>query len=300
MVHQAPGEAAKPDASSQSTPGIVVVDQWTIDGLAARYETLDSNAPAETIASELRSHAVEAQIPLPAGRGVAEGFAWVINILKNRQLIADLGEQPAAIDWLSLHVPPGGSASFHIQNSSKEKGGVSLRLLGTGFGSGVGVSLSVKEDFLERTRCARLSQHVNVRVRRFGTGSGAEEIETSVTAIRHMEVKPWDPCPMCGRRPDELDPFSYVQASGGIDLTHDDVGMKRSETIELSASYQADIGLEATIPGLGVAGKIGISAGRDLELTCSMDYAFPPKSFFTPYRASGTQVVDLPFWAVTT
>ncbi|MDD1671076.1 MAG: hypothetical protein LUQ67_07215 [Methanomicrobiales archaeon] len=292
--HPAPGEAGH-----DSLQGIKVVKEWPIDGLGTFYEQLEKEASSEEAIERLRRHATDMRLPLPAGRGTSEGFAWLLDILKRRRLIRDWGEYPAAVEWLSLHVPPGGAASFAIENRSQQKSGVTLKLLGAGIGSGRGIMLSVNQNFLERKHCARLIQHVTVRVRTFDIGRGPEspEIEPSVTAVRHLEVRTWDTCPVCGRSPDDLDPFTYVQAGPGLDLRQDDVGQKRSEIVQLSVNHRGEIELQVPIPGLGGSGNIGLFAERDIELTCSADYTFPPKVFFTPYRVAGVQV-DLPFWAV--
>jgi hypothetical protein len=291
--------ASGSDGGRDIGQGIEVVKEWDIEGFGAVYERLDKGASPEAVIERLQRHAVDTQLPLPADRGVRESFAWLLALLKGRRLIKDWGEYPAAVDWLSLHVPPGGAASFAIDNKAERKDGVTLKLLGAGFGSGRGVTLSVKEDFLERKRCARLTQHVSVRVRTFDVGRGPArpEIESSVIAVRHLEVQTLDPCPLCGRRPEDLDPFEYEPAGPGLDLSRDDVGQKRSEVVQLSVNHRGEIELTVPIPGLGEGVKVGLIAERNLELTCSTDYTFPPKAFFTPYRQVGAQV-DLPFWTV--
>ena len=98
-------------------------------------------------------------------------------------------------------------------------------------------------------------------------------------------------------QPDDLDPFAYEPAGPGLDLRGDEVGQKRSEVVQLSVSHRREIEFQVPIPGIGGSGKIGLFAERELELTSSTDYTFPPKAFYTPYRSAG-HLVDLPFWAV--
>src|SRR4051812_38067547 len=95
--------------------GITCIDQWSIEGLGTFCDRLQNQDPDKAIEA-LRQHAVEAHLPLPAGRGMGEAFAWVVDVLRRRRLIKDWGEHPLSVDWLSLHVPPRGSASFALQN----------------------------------------------------------------------------------------------------------------------------------------------------------------------------------------
>jgi hypothetical protein len=299
-------QGTAPPRAGDTTPltppahsGIQVLRDWPIEGIGDAFTRLDPGASTEEAIQELRHHALEAELPLPAGRGVGESFAWLLALLQRRRLVKDWGEFPAAVDWLSLHVPPGGAASFSLENKSTRKSGVTLKLFGASAGSGRGVTLSVKEDFLERKRCARLTQHVTVRVRTFDVGRGPDspEVESAITGLRHVELRPWDTCPLCGRSPDDLDPFTYEPAGPGLDLRADDVGQKRSEVVQLSVNHRAEVELALPIPGLGGSGKVSLLAERQLELTSRSDVTFGPKSFCTPYRTAGA-ITDLPFWAV--
>jgi hypothetical protein len=290
------GARTIPSVRDGDEAGITVVREWAIEGLGAAYERLAPGASTDLVIDRLRRHAADAGLPLPAGRGLKEAFVWLADLLRGRRLIKDWGEYPATVDWLSLHVPPGGSGSFTIEDKSKEQAGLTLKLLGTEVGSGRGLSLSVNESFLERKRCARLTQHVTVRVRTFDI-AGATTIESSVTALRHHEVRVWDPCPLCGRRAEDLHPFDYEPAGQGVDLRRDDTGHTRSDTTQITVNQRRDIGLDLQIPGLGGSGKIGLSSERSVELTCTTDYAFPPRMFFLPYRALADRVSP-PFWAL--
>ncbi len=279
--------------------GIQILDEIPIEGLATAYQKLGKGRTPDELAEQLREHARRSRTPLPAGRGPKEWFGWIRELLGRRRLLKDLGDHPAAIDWLSLHVPPGGGASFSVENKSKNKAGVTLRVFGAGFGAGRAVTLGVKEDFLDRKRCVRLTHHVILRVKSYDVGRGPEcpDIESNVTRISHLEVRPWDPCPVCGKKEDTLDPFTYEPAGPGLDLTRDTVGQKRSEELHLKATAQAEIGLPLNIPGLPADSKIGFSTERELELTCKTNYTFPPGGFFAPYKELGPEI-DLPFWAV--
>jgi hypothetical protein len=296
---QAGHENDPPAAGAPAVTGVRRVQEWSIDGFGAVYDRLGPSSDEGAIVVALREHADESGIPLPGGRSVGNAFRLVVDILRGRRLLRDWGEYPAAVDWLTLHVPPGGAAAFTLQNRAIENAGVTLKLLGSGYGGGRGVILAVKEDFRERTQCTRLTQHVTVRVRTFDGGRGPDDpdVETSVVTIRHLEVRPWNTCPLCGTNPDAVDITAYEPAGPGLDLIHDDVGQTQQVTIQLSATDRGELKLPVQIPGLSQVADIGLFAERQLELTCSSEYRFPPRAFFAPFRPFGTQA-DLPFWTV--
>ena len=66
----------------------------------------------EKIAEALESEAHREGLPIPAGRGLSAPFRRMVDFLRQRRLVQDLGVQTVPITWLSFHVPPVGSGTL--------------------------------------------------------------------------------------------------------------------------------------------------------------------------------------------
>jgi hypothetical protein len=203
------------------------------------------------------------------------------------------------LDWLALHVPPGGTADFELETTSGSTSGVSLRILGLGYGSGREIELAFSRTFDGRPSCTRLTQVADVRVRRYELRGGVEEMEvvTDVERFREQRVLPWADCPYCGRPASDLSPVYYEVASKGIDLRLDDVGASEAETREIRSETKFDIQFPVSIPGLSSALEAGVSMGVSASLRCSVTWHFPGRTFYRPYWHA-EQLDLLPFWSV--
>jgi hypothetical protein len=277
---------------------IRVVTDEPVQGLSDRLAAIEDQDPAAA-ADELRRQSVEADLPLPGGRGVPDVFGWIVGWLKRRDLVDDLGEQPADIPWLSVHVPPGGSASVTLRHGQQSERGLKLTVLGSGYGNGREFSLEVDESYKERDRCMQLIHRVDLHLRRYrGTVDGQEivEVSTDLVRVRDTQILPWEQCPLCGTPTAELDPFQFEAAGSGFDLTHDDVGYERTETVSLKERNEFELAIPVNVPG-APAIKAGLIARRVINLTCESQLRFPGGRHLTPLREVG-QTGDLPFWGI--
>jgi hypothetical protein len=270
---------------------ITLIDDQSVAGLADRLAELDGVDPDDA-ATALREHAAAVDLPTPGARGVPDVYRWIVDRIRGRRLTEDLGEHPAQMDWLELHVPPGGSGSISLRDDRSAEQGVKLSIAGLGYGNVRVLRWSVSEDFADRGHCLRLIQHFGVRVRRYDDG----ETRADLTSLRQLEVQAWDVCPRCGGSADALDPFSYEAAGRGIDLSGHDDDVERGEHYELSGTTDNQIGLAIPLTG-GSSLNAGVSARSTVTLGCDTRYRFAPGRHYTPVRAVGRHN-ELPFWAL--
>jgi len=288
-----------------------VVTERQVPGLAARFEELrtsgepdgDHPGAAPSIADaafDLETYA-EANGLTPEGpRSGSNFFTWIADRFRQRVLVDDLGVHRVELDWLTLHVPPGGTADFELGTTSESTAGVSMRILGLGYGSGREIELTFSRTYDKRSSCTRLTQVADVHVRRYALGSDAEEMEvvTDVERLREQRVLPWVDCPDCGRKASDLSPFHYEVAPDGIDLRLDDVGATEAESREIRSETKSDIKLPISIPGFSPL-EAGVSMSVAASLRCSVKWHFPAHSFYRRYW-SARQLNLLPFWSVAT
>lgn len=281
--------------------GVYEVRDEPLPGLSERYQRLvDSGEEPSAIGEALRSEAQEYGLPMPGGRSAVDVFDWIRDRLRLRRLVKDFGEFPAQFDWFALHVPPGGSASFEIENGSDFESGFNLKILGLGFGEGRQINFSITDSFPDRNICMRFVQHVDVHVRRYEVGSGVRknvETMTDVVRARHREVQPWMDCPFCGIATADVDPFVYQTDPTGIDLRHDDAGYQRSESLDIKSTSEAELSFPLQLPGLSEAMDAGFALSLGANLHCEVSWSFPGRSFFVSYWPIGP-VRSLPYWSV--
>jgi hypothetical protein len=277
---------------------IRVVTDEPVEGLSERLSSI-GEVDVAAAAGELRRQAVEAGLPLPGGRGVPEAFGWIVSWLKGRELVDDLGEHPAGVPWLSVHVPPGGSTSLSLQHRQQNERGLKLTVMGSGFGSGREFSLDIDESYNERDRCMQLIHFVDLHLRRYrGTVDGQELVEVSadLVRVRDTQILPWEQCPLCGTSTTDLDPFEFEATGSGFDLTHDDVGYERAEKFSLNQRNEFELTVPVSVPGVPAI-KAGLIARRAISLSCAARFRFPGRRHFTPLRKIG-ETADLPFWGI--
>ncbi|HTQ69657.1 MAG TPA: hypothetical protein VMI13_13295 [Solirubrobacteraceae bacterium] len=238
--------------------------------------------------------------PLPAGRGSKDALQRLVERLRGRRQLEDLGEHTAEIPWLSMHVPPGGSASVVLRHRQQQQGRLELSLFGSGGGRGRILSFSVEDDFRERDQCLRLIQRVDVHVRTFANGTEGHgaitEVAADVVRVRDKVVAVWAPCPLCGMEAAKANPGLYQIDGEGVDLSDDDVGLDRLVAYERSVQDQLNVSVPIALPG-GSAIRAGVNVKRAVTLTCEANYHFPGRSYLTPLR-NVDDGVDMPFWAV--
>jgi hypothetical protein len=268
-----------------------ITEDIPVVGLADRLAEL-GDVPTDEAAARLREHAGTTGVPGPDPRGaMSDAYRQLVDRLRGRRVIEDLGEHPAAFAWLELHVPPGGSGQLSLRNEQGSDSGVTVSIVGLNYGNGRVAKLSVSEDFGERQHCLQLVQHVSVRVVRHADGPPRGD----VTRVSHVEVVSWPDCPRCGQSPSELDTIGYELAGIGLDLSHDDAGAERTTVHELSGSGERGLGISVPVPAGLPALKVSFRATTTFSLVCNARYRFAGGRYYTPVRPVDDGPA-LPFW----
>jgi hypothetical protein len=275
----------------------VVLADEPITGVAERLAALE--ADGEEAAALLRWGLERDGIALPVERGVPASLERIVERVRGRRLIEDLGETPSSFELLALHVPPGGRAKLAVRRSAESNQRMSVNALGFGFGGGRKLTIALSEGIAERTSCMRVMQHVVLHVRRFVVGEESasdEQVTTDLVRYGAREPRAWPDCPYCGPGK-EPDPFDFdIDEANALDLRGFDAELTREQSYTLERERKADVGVTVTVPGAGP-----IAAGFHLEqvtsIDCTVSYAFPPGKCFVPYRSrEGTPA--LPYWNV--
>jgi hypothetical protein len=269
---------------------LTVTEDLPVVGLADRLAEL-GDADTDEAAARLREHVAATGIPAPAPRGATDAYRWIVERLRGRRVVEDLGEHAASVGWLELHVPPGGSGQLALRNEQGSDSGVTLSIVGLGYGNGRVARLSVSEDFGEREHCLQLVQHLSVRIVRHADGPPRGD----VTGIRHVEVVPWPDCPRCGQSASNLDTVGYELAGAGLDLSRDEAGAERTVVHELSGTGERRLGVSIPLPAGGPALTASFSAKTSFALVCDARYRFASGRHYTPVRPVDDGPV-LPFW----
>jgi hypothetical protein len=267
-----------------------------LPGLAERFAALaDQGLDDEVIAERLRAGALESGVPLPVGRGLSDVVTWLKERLRRRELVADLGEHPIAVPVFSFHVPPHGAGELSFQHESTDSRQFTIKLLGTGLGSGRKIGFSLQESFPERRTCARFVQHVTARSRLYALGGGELETVTDVIRRQYRAVVSWADCPYCGVTPESIDVVDFELADDGVDHRNDEVGEERVEKLTIETESSTEVG--ARLEHAGASVDAGLTAKVTARLTCTARWVYPAGYLVVPYRpalAPGTP----PFWAV--
>ena len=285
----------------EETTAVPVFDvkEEPVIGLARSYDRLVAESvPEDKILRSLRDEVSRQDLPIPGARSGGDVFSWLVNWFKSRELVDDLGSHPGQVEWLALHVPPGGSAEFSIENKQVAASGCTLKIVGLGGGSGKKVSFSTKYKSPARKHCARFIQHFDLHARLFQVKNGSKttyEVVADVTEIRQQEVLPWKDCPYCGVAAAAIDRFQYEIDPQGVDLRKDDVGQIRSESVDLENNRSFELGVPIQVPLIGKPLDAGISVKRDESWRCEVAWTFPPGKFTVAYRES-EGLDDLPYW----
>jgi len=270
---------------------ITFIEDVPVVGLADRLTELEG-ADSEEAALRLQEYADATGVPGPDPRGATgDAYRRLVDRLRGRHVVEDLGEHPAAFAWLELHVPPGGGGRLTLKNEQGSDSGVTLSIVGLNYGNGRAAKLSVSEDFGERDQCLQLVQHVSVRVLRHEDGPPRGD----VTRIRHVELVPWPVCPHCGQSASGLDTIGYEPAGVGLDLSHVAAGTERTVVHELSGSGERGLGVSIPLPAGVPALKVSFKATTTFSLVCDARYRFAGGRLYTPVRPLDDGPA-LPFW----
>jgi hypothetical protein len=273
--------------------GLQVLSDEPIQGPAAFVEARPGTDP-DMLAEELRAHVLDSGIAVPGARGPIDAFRRMVERLRGRTLIQDLGEHSFPINWLTFHVPLGGKGKLRIANTEDTKLGVGIGLSGLGFGSGRRITLTVNQDFRLRNTCLRLSQLVRARILAYATDDSRRpaHLQVDVLKLLSRQSTALEKCPDC-QGADAEDAYMLEQAGPAIDLSQDSVGQIHDEELLLEDDSELELGLPLSLPGLEV--KPAVAVNRSIRLRCTIHYEFPGSHCFTPYRRLDGWA-DLPFW----
>ena len=77
------------------------LEEEPIAGLAESYDRLVAEAvPENKILAALREEVATQDLPIPAARSGGSVFSWLVDWFKSRELVEDLGNHPAQLEWL--------------------------------------------------------------------------------------------------------------------------------------------------------------------------------------------------------
>ena len=272
-----------------------VIQDRPVGGFSSSIEAASDLGDTE-LASRLSEVAARLGTGMPGDQSAAgDLLRKIVSRVRGRKLVEDYGVHAVEVPWLCLHVPPSGSAQLQLSDSQKDAGGIKFSLAGTGLGDGWTVQAKLKRDFQERKRCMTLVEAFQVRVRGYAYGEAPADIEIRSDVVEHVgtSARELARCPLCEPRPED-EPVLANKAGPAIDLTADPVGQKMSQVIELGGTSELEVGLKATLAGVGVSA--GVTCKREVSLTCSLDYVLPGGRRYLPMRR--LEYLDLPFWRV--
>lgn len=277
-----------------------VLDTGPIAGLSDLVAEVRSENDIAHQASELKGLVLAAGVPTPAGRGAGDSFENIINWIRGRRLVAELGKHVVSHEWLSLHAPPGGSASLAWKSSKGISGQSSARVFGTGGGGGRRVTWAVKGDIDERRNCLKILQQFEVEVRVYGYGVGANYWETPEIVVGQplgISLQGWPDCGFCGKPAADLDLFDYAISGDRVDLSrYDAPSYSQHYEYELNDTAEAQIGI--TIGGPAPV-EAKLESKWEYLFSCEVSCTFPSGRAYVPYRGMDTPPSStLPYWAL--
>lgn len=272
---------------------IVDLEDEPIPGLADLVES-HPGADAEALAAELLERARSVGVGLPVSRGPGR-YLGIVERIRGRRLVKDLGQRDFTVDWFAFHVPPGGSGRLKVGHKSQETAGLKLKVLGLGFGSGRSLSLALEDDYGERSSCLRLRRTFEGQFQAYEDRSGQQYIQVDVLRVVKDQQSTLAVCDRCGVG--ALPPLDFTPAPGvAIDVTDDPRGRSLSDVLTIKDDRELELSLPIKFPGLDITP--GVALKREVELECSYAYTLPGGRCYTPYRdADGWQ--DFPFWLAT-
>lgn len=267
-----------------------ILEETYLAGPAAILDEMgaeDDAAVAAVIEKRLSEHGLAE----PGARSSAS-LQRLVDRLRGRRLREDLGVHRAEVEWLRFHVPPGGTAHLTLERKVARTGGVTLKFMGLGFGSGCSVALGAEQDFGDREDCFSLGALVDVHLRTYTESNGQDAVQVDVEKVVGTSIASWVPCGLCFRAPDQGP--APRQQEHEWDLADDAHGMIEKLTHETTDTSDVEIGLD--IPGVDLGTLIpGLSMSRSIMSSCAATYTFPGHACFRSYHQVPPSL-DLPFW----
>lgn len=275
--------------------GLKVLAAEPIQG-AAEFVENRPNVDEDALALELEVQTRSNNVALPAARGLGEVFTNMVRAIRGRTLVENLGEHEFSVDWLTFHVPSGGKGYLQMENAQGAKFGLGLGFVGLGYGSGFHVTISVNQDFHERTNCLHLSHRILAQVLKYtdNGSNGPAYLQLNVLKLLSSQMTEIKECAECNN----TGPTAKLLLKRGaaIDLTADPVGLTREETLSLNNDSELEIGLPFSLANMKL--KPTVVVNRSIHLECKVRYVFPGGYCFTPARKPGSWN-DFPFWRRT-
>lgn len=264
-----------------------------VAGIADRAAAVLAEADGDTAGDRLAFSLAADGMSLPAERrGLPDIGRRIIDRLRGMRLVEELGEVDATFEIVGLHVPPAGKAALQMRSSATVDNQVSIIALGSGFGRGRSLTLSVDEEIPERDRCMVILQHVTLAVRRLARGDDSM-LRTDVVGWSNQEHIGMPSCVHCGVPGDDLDPLEFEEdEQSALDLRLFDTAVTRRHAWTLTGKRKADIGVDWA----GKAGA-GFRIEQQTTISCTPSYTFAAGRWFVPYRRRG-DTAALPYWAV--
>jgi hypothetical protein len=268
--------------------GLAVMADEPIAGLSEALEREPAASPERHI--QLLAEAAAAQgVGAPAARGLPQVWQTVVDTLLRRRVMKALGPFEVPIHWMDFHVPPGGKGQLKVANKTGSEYGLKLKAVGSGWGSGRGVTLNVNRDFQDRTHCLRVALALQTRVTVY---EGDVPPRADVLGVAGLAVEELAQCPDCLGENEQRGAM-VIPAGEWIDLRRDPLGQTVETSLELVDKSDLNLSVPFTLPGLNA--QIGIDWSRRSQLNCSTKYVFPGGRRYRPSASYG-EPPDLPYW----
>ena len=282
---------------NEFSPSAEIIEDQPVSGFSTIVEE-GSHLGEADLAGSLKVASQRLGTGLPGEQSMAgDLFRKIIARVRGRQLVRDTGMHDIDIEWLCLHVPPGGTARLQLAQSADEANGIKLSIAGTGLGDGWSYKAKFDRDFLERSHCMALVDTFRVHVQTYAFDDSTSDLEFRADVVERVKTsaREIEFCTLC----DSLPGAALIMAEKdgpAIDLSADSVGQKISKQIIVAGKSEAELGISTK-----VLGDIGVSAGvvykREVSFTCAVDYNFTAGRVYQPMRRF--QYADLPFWRTT-
>jgi hypothetical protein len=166
----------------EDLPTRTILDEH-LPGYGEVYQRLKNEArePGD-MAQALEREGRGGEIGLRAARGIATPFKEILDFLRGRKFVRDLGVHPVEVVWLEFHVPRSCSGALKWKSSGSEETSFSLDVVGSGLGSGRRIAWSIESNIPARSICMKFIQKLDVQVQVYEV-PGDNRYETAVDVV---------------------------------------------------------------------------------------------------------------------
>jgi hypothetical protein len=195
-------------------------------------------------------------------------------------------------------IPYNSKASLEWKVGAGEQAEFSLKVLGTGFGTGRSLSWSVTQAIEERDTPVIFVRDVFVNVKLYETpnfkGDATVEAETSVVGRGPVRLVSQDKPTV--KPVNDIDASKYaMDYESAVDLEKYDVTFNETHTYSIDKEVNIAVGLEALKLPVGVVPEL--SAMLSSHCSCVVTWAFAPKHIHQPYWDRKNRGL-LPLWSI--